>query len=62
MITDEQIDDLWDNFLDEFPSWASDLSDNEYRLSQRLIRALIREAIELEKLSEEEEKANGRKE
>jgi hypothetical protein len=51
MITNDEIDDLWDNFLEEFPSWASDLSEPEYRLSQRLIRTLVRNAIDLEEES-----------
>jgi hypothetical protein len=57
MITNEQIDDLWDEFLEEFSSFGSDLSDKEYQLSQRLIRTLVREAIDLE-----EESKNGREE
>jgi hypothetical protein len=49
MITDEQIDELFAEFLasPELSSWESDLSGPEHDDAERLFRETVRKAIEI---------------
>lgn len=51
MITDDDIDGIFDKFLDnpELASWESDLSGRERDDAQRLFREAVRKAIELDR-------------
>lgn len=49
MITDQQINQLFAEFLDapELSSWESDLSGREREDAERLFREAVRKAIEI---------------
>jgi len=49
MITDQDIDTLFSDFLNasELSSWSSDLSGREHDDAQRLFRKAVRQAIEI---------------
>lgn len=51
MITDDDIDELFEDFLDspELTSWQSDLSGREREDAERLFRDAVRKAIEINK-------------
>lgn len=51
MITDQQIDVLFTEMLNspELSSWQSDLSAREHADAVRLMRELVRKAIEIDK-------------
>lgn len=49
MITDSQIDQLFDDFLasPELASWSSDLSAREHEKAKVLYRAAVRKALQI---------------
>jgi hypothetical protein len=52
MITDEEIDQVFAEFLDqpELSSWESDLSGREREDAQRLFREAVRKAISINEI------------